>query len=313
MAVLLFVLQMSLPARKAGDAPPAKPVSQPSPEPPPPRQLTAIAIVGLPRELKPTQTVVLKVQGDYSDGTQNDIADLVKWKSSDSRVAAIDGQGQLKALQPGTTEVSARYGELVSASWTVAVTSPPKVVTEIPVVKLVQLAITAPRQELLANDKVALRVQGRYSDKSEKPIHQDLRWQLSDPTVASITPEGQLRGLRPGRIDVSVRTGEVVSAPVAITVKEPLKKGLIETPPVGKTATETKAAVPVPVEPTRARLATSIARARNLREQGQYAAALAELQRAAALDPSNAEVVKEIEQAKKACAAEISLGQKIDC
>lgn len=313
MAVLLVVLQMSLPGRNAGDPPPTKPVSEPSPEPPPRRQLTAIAIVGLPRELKPADTVQLKVQGNYSDGTQNDIADLIKWKSSDSRIAAVDGQGKLKALQPGTTDVSARHGELVSAPWTVAVTSPEKVVNEIPAVKLVQLAIMAPRKELLANDKVVLRVQGRYSDNSEKPIRQDLRWQLSDATVAIITPEGQLSGLRPGRIDVSVRAGEVVSAPFTITVKEPPKKVLVEIPSVGKTATQTKAAAPVPVEPDRARLATAIARARNLREQGQYAAALAELQRAAAMDPSNAEVVKEIEQARKACAAEVSLGQKIAC
>lgn len=312
-AVLLGVLQFSLPARNAGDAPPPKPVSEPIPEPPPARQLTAIAILGLPRQLKPADTVVLKVQGSYSDGSQNDIADSVKWKSSDSRVAAVDGQGKLKALHPGTTEVSARHGELVSAPWTVAVTSPQKVVGEIPAIKLVQVAITAPRRELLTNDRFALRVQGRYSDKSEKPIHQDLRWQLSDPSVASITPEGLLSGLRPGRISVSVRAGEVVSAPVAITVREPAKKVSVEIPPVGKIVTETKAVAPVPVEPTKARLATSITRARNLREQGQYAAALAELQKAAAIDPTNAEVTREIEQTRKACAAEVSLGQKIDC
>ena len=68
-----------------------------------------------------------------------------------------------------------------------------------------------------------------------------------------------------------------------------------------------------PPEPAKPKLAPFIARAKSLREQGQYAAALAELQKATAIDASNAEVIKEIEQTRKACAAEISLGQKIDC
>ena len=108
---------------------------------------------------------------------------------------------------------------------------------------MVKLEIMPARKELLANDKVALRVHGRYSDQSEKPITRDLRWQISDPTIAAITPEGQLSGLRPGRVDVAVRAGEVTSAPVTLVVKELPKKAPVETA-VAKPPTETNAVAP---------------------------------------------------------------------
>lgn len=307
-ALLLVALQISWPGRTAIDTPPAKPLEETLPA----RQLTAIAIAGRPRELKPTDTVALKLQGTYSDGTNDDIADSIQWTSSDSRVAAVDGQGKLTALQPGTAEVSARVGDLASAPWTVAVTSVQKVVDEIPAVKMVKLAITAAHKELYANERIVLRVFARYSDQSEKPIGRELQWQISDPTIAAITSDGQLTGLRTGRVDVSVRAGEVVSAPILIVVKDRPKKAQVETLSV-KPNTESKALAPAPLEPARPRLAPYIARAKSLREQGQYAAAVAELQKAAAIDPSNAEVTKEIDQTRRACAAERSLGQKIEC
>jgi len=155
-------------------------------------------------------------------------------------------------------------------------------------------------------------VLGRYSDKSEKTLSRDLQWQISNPALATITPEGQLSGLRPGRIDVSVRAGEIVSAPVTIILKDPPKKTQVELSPT-KTNIETKAVTPLPVELVRPKIAPYLGRAKSLRDRGQYAAAMAELQKAAAIDPSNAEVTKEIQLTRKACAAEINLGQRVEC
>jgi hypothetical protein len=177
---------------------------------------------------------------------------------------------------------------------------------------MVQLAISAVRKELSVNESVALRVLGRYSDKSEKPVARELQWQISNPAVAAITPEGRLSGLRAGKVDVSVRAGELVSAPILVVVKDLPQKAQIETLAV-KPRTDSKFISNDAPDAVRSRLAPSIARAKNLREQGQYGAALAELQKAAAIDPTNAEVTREIDQTTRACAAERSLGQKIDC
>jgi hypothetical protein len=67
---------------------------------------------------------------------------------------------------------------------------------KMPAVKIVKLSISPARKELFANERVALRVLGRYSDQSEKPIVRDLQWQISDPTIAAIASDGQLSGIR---------------------------------------------------------------------------------------------------------------------
>ena len=243
LAGVLVALQISMPGRIARETQPVAPVHEPAPSQPPARRLTAIIIDGTRRQLKPADSLALTLQGQYSDGTKSDVAGPVDWTSSDASVAVVDTQGKVKALQPGMAEISARQGELVSASWTVTVKSDEKIVRDIPAVRMVKLEIMPARKELLANDKVALRVHGRYSDQSEKPITRDLRWQISDPTIAAITPEGQLSGLRPGRVDVAVRAGEVTSAPVTLVVKELPKKAQVETA-VAKPSTETKAVAP---------------------------------------------------------------------
>ena len=312
-ALVLIALQISWPPdRDAPDLPRGKPVSEPSPGQAPVRQLTALAVAGAPQELNPSETVALTVRGHFSDGTTNDLAGSIIWTSSDSRVAAVDGHGNVRALKSGTAEISAHRGDLVSPPWTVQVKSAQTVAKEISAPRIIQVAITPVRTELFANEKVMLRVLGRYSDKSEKTLSRALQWQISNTSIATITPDGQLSGLRPGRIDVSVRAGDVVSAPVTIVLKDLPKKSQVEPSPA-KTNAETKAVLPLPVEPAMPRLAPYLGRAKSLRDQGQYAAALAELQKAAAIDPSNAEVIKEIELTRKACAAELSLGQKTDC
>ena len=56
-----------------------------------------------------------------------------------------------------------------------------------------------------------------------------------------------------------------------------------------------------------------INRAKSFREQGNYDAALAELDRAKAIDALNEEVRTEIEQTRRACNAEKVLGNKANC
>jgi hypothetical protein len=57
-------------------------------------------------------------------------------------------------------------------------------------------------------------------------------------------------------------------------------------------------------EQLQAKIAPYISRARDFRVQGDYAAAMAELATARAVDPASPEVRAEIQQTKRACLAE---------
>ena len=68
-----------------------------------------------------------------------------------------------------------------------------------------------------------------------------------------------------------------------------------------------------PTTDTKAKLTAFLGRAGSLREQGNYSGALAELEKARSLDPSDDTVRKEIEQTKRACNAERVLGNPVNC
>src|SRR5713226_8946271 len=86
-------------------------------------QLMNLAVNGERKEIKANETLRLAVHGNYSDGTQNEI-NGAEWGSSDPRVASVDAQGQVKALQAGTTKITARYGGVASPAWTLVITAP---------------------------------------------------------------------------------------------------------------------------------------------------------------------------------------------
>jgi TIR domain/Bacterial Ig-like domain (group 2) len=264
------------------------------------------------KELKPSETAKLAVTASYSDGKQNDVKEGVEWSSSVPGVATISEAGEVRALKAGTTDIIAKVGDVASSRWNLsvkAVEPPPKPVAPI---KLVALRISSSNRELFTKQKVSLRVSGRYSDNAERFLSDGFELQLSDHAVASVNADGELVALRPGKIEIVARAGDLRSTPLTLLVKESQKTTQPQTKP-GKTYGPNSVNPPAVTEQTKARIAAYINRAESLREQGNYAAALAELEKAKALDGLDAVIRKEIEQTRRACNAERVLGNKPDC
>jgi hypothetical protein len=176
----------------------------------------------------------------------------------------------------------------------------------------VGLTIIASRQDLFENEKVALRARGKYSDDSEKSVSKGIEWQISDRTVASVNANGELVGLQSGKVEVVARAGQLTSGPLAFSIKE--ARRIVEPPAkVVKTVEPPPVTRPAATEQTKARIAAYIHRAESLRQQGNYAAALAELEKAQTLDAANDEIRRQIEQTKRACNAEKLLGSQPNC
>lgn len=270
---------------------------------PPAASLVSLTISGERHELKPSDILKLRVTANYSDGKQQEIRDGIEWSSSASRVATITKEGAVTARTAGTAEITAKIGEVLSSGWRLSVTAVERPAPAIAPVKLVGLNISAAKKVLFTNDRSPIRVRGRYSDDTEETISDGLQWQLSDPLVASLNANGELLALRPGKVEVVARFGELRSSPLTFLIKESPK-----TFPAAKAYEP-----PLVTEQTKARIAASISRAESFREQGKYAAALAELEKAKAIDNSNEEIRKEIEQTRRACNAERALGNKLDC
>jgi hypothetical protein len=179
-------------------------------------------------------------------------------------------------------------------------------------VKLVDLDASSVNKELFTGERAPIRVHGRYSDNTEKSISDGLQWHLSDPALASVNSNGELVALRPGKVEVSARSGDRQSSPLTFLIKESPKAMLPQVKP-DKPSEPRPVKAPAATEQTRARIAAAISRAGSFRGQGNYAAALTELEKAKAIDKSNEEIRKEIEQTRRACKAEVVLGNKINC
>jgi uncharacterized protein YjdB len=264
------------------------------------------------QEIKPTETLNLTLIGQYSDGSQTEIKREVEWASSSPRVATVNAQGQVIAYEAGRTEITAQHGGLASAAWTLAVTATEAVKAPASA-KLVGLTVSAAKQELEAKEKTSLRVTGNYSDGSKKGLSGGVMWQSSDTTIAAVNVRGELEALRAGGVEVTARSRGLKSAPLYIIVKETPKK-IPSEPSVYKAPQASPVALPPATEPLKFKMTPYLNRARDYRVQGNYAAALAELEKAYAVDPMSTDVRTEIEQTRKACNAERILGRKgLEC
>jgi cytoskeletal protein RodZ len=274
--------------------------------------LASLSIRGERSQLNPSEKMKLELSAMDSDGKQAPVKDAVTWSSSVPQVAGVSPDGELTALAPGTAEIKAKLGGVVSPPWTInvkQVETPHKAVAE---AKLVALRVSVGARELSPKERLSMRVRGRYSDDSERLLTSGIEWQISERAVASVTSAGELEGLRPGKVEVVARSGNLTSAPLLFIVREPQR-------PVTETAKPTQTPDAAPIKTERARDQTSatiiayVGRAQSLREQGNYAAALAELEKARVLDPPNESVRKAIEQTKRACNAERVLGNPVTC
>ncbi len=292
-----------------------------APEAPAASTIVKLGVSAPRRELKPAETMNFAVRGVFADGSENEISSAVEWSSSDSQVAAVDSQGRITALQPGTAAITATHGGVTSSPWILAVKAPEST----PPPKLVALAVKASKNDLAPREKVALRVTGTYSDGGKKSLSNDVVWMSSDTAVASVNAGGELETWRVGKTEVVARLGELTSAPIRLVVRESRAKGAAEpqerkgldylpnkTPgyaAIEKTPDARPIAPEVNPERLRAKVASYISRAKDYRVRGDYRTALAELETARASDPGNAEVRAEIEQTKRACLAEKRLGR----
>ncbi len=293
---------------------------KPAPAPVPTPSLVSLGLSGDRQEIGANETLNITLTGQYSDGTQKHINEEVQWRSSEPRVATIDDQGRVTARQAGETKITARYRDMASPAWTLGVraekpvltvTAPPeKPVTKTPAAtKLVALTVSAGNREIKIQERLLLRVKARFSDGNEKGLSSGVEWRSSDSSVATVDARGELLALRGGKIAVVARWGGIESLAVDIVVKESAGKPPPE-PPTSMPVIEPPQVAPVKPSGQIINVSSYINRAKGYRVQGNYAAALAELEKARAVNPGSQEVLDEIEATRRACNAEQRLGRE---
>ena len=188
--------------------------------------------------------------------------------------------------------------------------------------QLANLTVQGERKEIKANETLSLTLRGAYSDGTESEINDGVEWQSSDGHVATVDAQGQVKSLEAGTTKITARYGGLVSpawtlavnAPETVKAPAAIVKPAPRQTPVEASAQKGAEASRVTLTPAKEQLKLKVApyinRAKDYRVQGNYTAALAELEKARRVDPSNAEIAREIDQTKSACNAERKLGRK---
>ena len=84
------------------------------------------AVRGEKQELKVGEHVQLSLNARYADGRETDVRDGVEWRSSDETVAAIGEGGGLEGRKGGKVDVTARFGGVDAAPFSLRVKEPVK-------------------------------------------------------------------------------------------------------------------------------------------------------------------------------------------
>ncbi|MCA9568230.1 MAG: Ig-like domain-containing protein, partial [Myxococcales bacterium] len=139
------------------------------------------------------EKVPVKAFEVLEDGSFTEVV-KVRWHTSDPEVATVE-EGRIVVHRPGTAEISARYRGTEAL---------PVVVEGVPG-GLRSLEVSADRMLLQLGESGYLDSQARFTDGRMSTATSVTTWLSSDPAVATVSPDGEVRGLAPGRALVQGR------------------------------------------------------------------------------------------------------------
>ena len=146
--------------------------------------------------------------GNYSDGSTEDLTELVDWSSSNELFASIDSSGLAKSLGVGSSTITATL-DGVTGSATLHVTA----------AELVSIAVTPLNSTVLEGSSQAFQATGTYTDETTGDVTDLVAWSSSNLAVATIDGAGLATALLPGSTAITASHGDLAPASASLTVE----------------------------------------------------------------------------------------------
>ena len=143
----------------------------------------------------------IKVVGTFDNGEQRDLTAIVTWEETDVNVASVSSRGTVMPLAVGQTTIRAKYGSM-SASVQVRVLA----------ASLTSLSISPSAATLPLGKGTRLFATGTFSDNSTHDVSGSVIWSSTNPTVAVVAQDGQLRSNAVGTAAISAAQGKIASS-----------------------------------------------------------------------------------------------------
>ena len=159
-----------------------------------------------------------RATGIYSDGTTQDMTNLISWSCSKKSVASISTSGLVRAKKAGVTEIRATSGTLIGSA-TLTVTS----------AVLVSITIAPPSASILTGSTQQFTATGTYDNGTTKNLTTSVTWTSSNTAVATIAASGLAAGITAGSSAIRAASGSV-SGSALLTVTNPVLTSIAVAP-----------------------------------------------------------------------------------
>ena len=172
--------------------------------------LQSISIVPAAPTLATGTSVGLVATGVFSDGTKQDISDVVTWSSTDTTIAnvAVGASGvTLAGVKAGTAVVTAKL-LTISASANVTVTS----------AVIQSIGVTPSHPTIPVGVTEPFQATATYSDNTTQDVSSQVTWTVSDATIATVDATGTLTTKTMGMVDVQAALGGVTGKTTVVVM-----------------------------------------------------------------------------------------------
>ncbi|MBY5981558.1 Ig-like domain-containing protein [Ferrimonas balearica] len=178
-------------------------------------------------QLTPSPVILAKGQQQpmtamaiFSDNSSADITATVSWTVTDMGIIGLSSSGLLRALEKGSTTLSASQNGVVSNVVTVTVSD--AVVTEI--------QVTPASLAIAKGNSRQMTALATYSDNSVADVSAVVTWASSRTEVATVTTSGLLRGMGVGDSEVTATLSGITSNSAEVTVHAAVVTAIQVTP-----------------------------------------------------------------------------------
>ncbi len=148
----------------------------------------------------------LTLSATHIDGSTSDMTTQASYVISNPNVIAIDGSGSVTAVGPGTSTVTANYGDQTSS-----------VDVEVAGATIVSLGVTGPTTALQVGQSFEFTATASFTDGSTQVVTDQASIQISDPSV--LTAAGSvITAVGTGSATIVASLGGQTSAPLLVEV-----------------------------------------------------------------------------------------------
>lgn len=134
---------------------------------------------------------------------------VFEWSSSDTDVATVSPKGEVEALAPGQTRITAGVGSAISEPMLIAVVADEN--------QIAQITLSAERMNLEVGEMLQIIPVAMNRQGVELPVDR-YAWSSSDEAVLTVSPSGLVTAISLGSAQVTALADSVVSNPFTVAV-----------------------------------------------------------------------------------------------